>query len=67
MFVIGVVLILGHGGPYLLPYVFYTPVLDLLSGWSVASTMLLALFLREEALHFRTGLPRRCLTHFGST
>lgn len=59
MLLIGVMLILGHGGPYTLPFVYHTFFVDLLSGFSVASTLLLALFLREEASHFRTGLPRQ--------
>lgn len=61
MFIIGVALALGHGGPYVLPYVFYTPFIDLLSGWSVASTMLLALFLSQQSSHFRSGLPQQGL------
>lgn len=61
MVAVGVMLILGHGGPYTLPFVFHTFFIDLLSGFSVASNLLLALFLQEEEVHLRTGLPRRDL------
>jgi len=52
-------LVLGQFGPYTLPIIYHMFFFDLLSGVSVLTALLLALFLHEEKSHLTTRLPRR--------
>ena len=59
MLAISAILALGQFGPNTLPHIYHLFFLDLLSGFSVLTTLLLVVFLSEEKRHFITNLPRR--------
>ena len=57
----GAALALGQYGPMAMPERAHIPFINLMNGGSVFTTVLVALFLREEGRHLRTQLPRRPL------
>lgn len=59
--VFGVVFALGHLGPTILPLRFHNAMPFLANGASIFTTVLVALFLREEDRHLNTKTPRRPL------
>jgi hypothetical protein len=58
---VGIALALGNFGPTVAPLKFHSAASNLFNGGSVFTTMLFALFLREESEHLTNGLPRRSI------
>jgi hypothetical protein len=61
VFLAGVSLVLGTFGPTVAPLKYQSATTNLFNGGSVFTTMLFALFLREEDQHLKTGAPRRSI------
>jgi phosphate starvation-inducible membrane PsiE len=57
----GVALALGNFGPNVAPLKFYSAASNLFNGGSVFTTMLFALFMREETEHLTKGVARRSI------